>query len=157
MRQKNLSQKDTKTQSSQIATWIQPFLLFLFLNYFRHRSAANQAEIYGAAKRAEMANVEQLKKIVPLITRAIPFSQYVCEMMFGVNVTDLNIGVQIDSVKQPIQFRETCLIVGLRPLIIILITASLSTKTYNIALAPECIVYDEMWSMLVGMTLVCLN
>ena len=50
-----------------------------------------------------MANVEQLKKIVPLITRAIPFSQYVCEVMFGVNVTDLNFGVQIDSVKQPIQ------------------------------------------------------
>ena len=46
-----------------------PFSLFLFLNSFCHRSAANQAEILGAAKRAEMANIEQMKKIVPLITR----------------------------------------------------------------------------------------
>ena len=53
--------------------------------------------------------------------------------------------------------RETCLIVGLRPLIIILITASLSSKTFNMALAPECIVLDEMWSMSVGTTLVCLH
>ena len=33
--------------------------------------------------------------------------------------------------------RETCLIVGLRPLIIILITDLLSSKTYNMAPAPE--------------------
>ena len=70
------------------------------------------------------------------------------ELVFGVNVFDLDFGVQIDSVKQPIQsratlcVRESCLIVGLRPLIIILITASLSSKTYNMALAPECIVLD---------------
>ena len=53
--------------------------------------------------------------------------------------------------------RETRLIVGLRPLIIILITASLSSKVYNVAPAPERIVLDEMWSMSVGTTLVCLH
>ena len=37
------------------------------------------------------------------------------------------------------------------PLIVILITASLSSKTYNMALAPESIVLDGMWSMSVGM------
>ena len=49
---------------------------------------------------------------------------------------------------------DTCLIVGLRPLIIILITASLSSKTYNIALEPECVPLDGTWSMLVRSRLV---
>ena len=68
--------------------------------------------------------------------------------MFGVNVTDLNFGVQINPVKQQIERNSVgsgnmsqC---GLRPLIIILITASLSSKTYNIALGPECVVFDGM-------------
>ena len=59
--------------------------------------------MFGAAKRAEMANIEQMKKIIPLITREIPFVQDVCELVFGVNVTDLDLGVQVDPVKQPIQ------------------------------------------------------
>ena len=40
-----------------------------------------------------MVNIEQLKKIVPLITREIPFGQDVYELVFGVNVTDLDFGV----------------------------------------------------------------
>ena len=52
--------------------------------------AAYQAEILGAASGAEVADIEQMKKIVPLITCEIPFSQHVCELGFGVNVTDLN-------------------------------------------------------------------
>ena len=52
--------------------------------------------------------------------------------------------------------RETCLVVGLRPLIIILITASMSPKAYNTALEPECVAFGGMWSMFVRMTLVCL-
>ena len=43
--------------------------------------------------------------------------------------------------------RETCLSVGLRPLTIILITFSLSSKTYNIALGSECVVFGGMWSI----------
>ena len=35
-----------------------------------------------------MANIEQMKKIIPLITREISFGQDVCELVFGVNVTD---------------------------------------------------------------------
>ena len=54
-----------------------------------------------------MADVEQMKKIVPLITCEISFGQGVCELMFGVNVTDLDLGVQINPVKQPIQ-RKLC-------------------------------------------------
>ena len=51
--------------------------------------------------------------------------------------------------------RETCLIVGLVPLILTLMTASLSSKTYNIALESEFFVLDGVLSMFVGMTLVC--
>ena len=57
--------------------------------------------------------------------------------MFDVNVTDLDFWIQIDPVKQPIA-EQLCgivklvSVVRLRPLIIILITASLSSKTYKI-------------------------
>ena len=50
-----------------------------------------------------MAYVEQTKKIVPFVTCVVSFSQYVCELVLGVNVFDLDLGVQIDSVKQPIK------------------------------------------------------
>ena len=50
-----------------------------------------------------MANIEQMKKIIPLITRQISFGQDVCELVFGVNVTDLDFWAQTDPVKQPIQ------------------------------------------------------
>ena len=33
----------------------------------------------------------------------ISLGQYVCELVFGVNVFDLDFGVQIDSIKQPIK------------------------------------------------------
>ena len=49
-----------------------------------------------------MANIEQKKKIIPVITREIPFDQNVCELVFGVNIFDLDLGFQVDSVKQPI-------------------------------------------------------
>ena len=47
--------------------------------------------------------------------------------------TFLDFGIQIDSIEQPIKNRvlKTCLIVGLLPLMIILITASLSSNTNN--------------------------
>ena len=32
-----------------------------------------------------------------------PFGQHVCELFFGVNVFDLDLGVQIDYIKQPIK------------------------------------------------------
>ena len=64
--------------------------------------AANQAEILSAAQRAEMADVEQMKKIVPLITCEITYGQYVCELIFGVDVPYLNLWIQINPIKQPI-------------------------------------------------------
>ena len=83
-----------------------------------------------------MADVKQTQKMIPIITCEISLGQYVCELVFGVNVYDFDFGVHIDSIEQPIKsksvgFEITCLIVGLLPLIIILITASLSSNTYN--------------------------
>ena len=79
------------------------FFFFLLLYPLRHCGAAYQAEILGATSGAEMADIEQMKKIVPLITCEMSFGQNVCELMFGVIVTELDLGVQINPVKQPIQ------------------------------------------------------
>ena len=65
--------------------------------------AAYQAGILRAASGAEMADVEQMKKIVPFVTCEIRIGQNVCELMFCVNVPNLNVGVQINSVNQPVQ------------------------------------------------------
>ena len=48
-------------------------------------------------------NVEQTKKMVPLITCETLFGQHVKELVFGVTIFDLDFGIQIDSVKQPIK------------------------------------------------------
>ena len=50
-----------------------------------------------------MVDVEQMKKIVPFVTCEITFGQYVCELMFGVDVLNSNLGIQINPFKQPIQ------------------------------------------------------
>ena len=47
-----------------------------------------------------MADVRQMGKIVPLTTRVISLCQYVCELVFGVDVLDLNLWIQINSVKE---------------------------------------------------------
>ena len=134
------------------------FFSLSFLHPLRHRY---QAGILGAANRAEMADVEQMKKIVPLVTCGITIGQNVCELMFGVNVSNFNFRIKIIPVKQPIQSNsvgslDTCLIVGLRPYIIILITASWSSKTYNMALETECVSPDGTRSILVRSRLVCM-
>ena len=83
----------------------------------------------------EIHDVEQMKKMVPLIAHAITLSQHVSKLVLDVNVFDLDLGVQIDlsnnQSNATLWVLDTCLIVGLRPLSIILITASLSSKMYN--------------------------
>ena len=137
---KNLSEHEKTSSSLQIS--------FLFLHTLRHLfGAACQAGIFSAASRAEMTDVEQMKKIVPFVTCVIPFCQHVDELMSGINVSNLNFTIKINSVKH--QFKatlwilDTCLIVGLRPLIICLIKTSLSSKIYNMALEPECVPLDR--------------
>ena len=50
-----------------------------------------------------MAKVEQTQKMIPFITCEISLCQYVGKLVFGVDVLDLDFGVQIDSIKQPIK------------------------------------------------------
>ena len=103
-----------------------------------------------------MADVKQMKNIVPFFTCEITFGQHVCKLMFGINVSNLNFRLSNNQSRATLWVRQKCLTVGLRPLIIVLITASLSSKTYNIALESESFVVDGILSMFVGMTLVCL-
>ena len=64
---------------------------------------ACKAGILTAARRAEMADVEQMKKIVPFVTCESTFGENVGKLMFGINVSSLNFRIKINSVKQPIQ------------------------------------------------------
>ena len=50
-----------------------------------------------------MANIERTQKMIPFITCEVSLGQYVRELVFGVNVLDLDLGIQIDSIKQPIK------------------------------------------------------
>ena len=50
-----------------------------------------------------MANVKQAQQMIPLITRETSFGQNVSKLVFGVDVLDLDLGIQINSIKQPIK------------------------------------------------------
>ena len=50
-----------------------------------------------------MADVEQTQKMSHSSRVKFLFVKYVCELVLGVNVFDLDLGVQIDSIKQPIK------------------------------------------------------
>ena len=65
--------------------------------------AAYQAQILSAASSSEMADVTQMKKLVPFVTCEITFGQNVCELVFGINVSNLHSGIKINPVKQQIQ------------------------------------------------------
>ena len=50
-----------------------------------------------------MADIEQTQLMIPFVTCEISFGQYVCELVLGVDVFDLDFWVQIDSIEQPIK------------------------------------------------------
>ena len=52
--------------------------------------------------RREIHDVEQTRKITPFMTRETCFGQRISKLVFGVNIFDLDCGVQVDSVKQTI-------------------------------------------------------
>ena len=82
-----------------------------------------------------MANVKQIQQMIPFITCEVSLGQYVCELVFGVNALDLDFGSKLirsnNQSSATLSVLETCLIVGLLPFMIILITGSLSSNTYN--------------------------
>ena len=73
------------------------FFFILILTPLRHCEATYQDDILGTTTGSEMIDIYHMKKINPLITCDIPFSQHVCELMFGVNATDSNSWIQINS------------------------------------------------------------
>ena len=50
-----------------------------------------------------MADVEQTQKMIPFVTCEISLCQHVGELVFCVDVLDLDFWVQIDSIEQPIK------------------------------------------------------
>ena len=71
------------------------------------------------------------KKITPTITRETAFSQQISEFVFGINIFDLDLGVEVHSFNN--QFNaslwvlDTCLILQHLPLMTIFVTTSLSS------------------------------
>ena len=87
-----------------------------------------------------MADVKQTEKMV--------LCQYVCDLVLGVNDLIWIFGSKlILSNNQPratLWVLEPCLIAGLLPLMIILITASLSSKMHNKASLREEFTFEEI-------------
>ena len=77
------------------------------------------------------------RRLFPLITCEIPFGQNVFDLTICVNVSNLNLGSRLilsnNQSSATLWVLDTCLIGWLLPLIIICITASLSSNTYNMA------------------------
>ena len=68
--------------------------------------------------------------MIPFITCEISLGQHVCELVLGVNVFDLIVESKLilsnNQSRATLWVLDTCLIVGLLPFVIILITASLN-------------------------------
>ena len=50
-----------------------------------------------------MANIKQSQQMIPFITCETAFGQYVSELVPGFNIFDLNLGIKINSIKQPVK------------------------------------------------------
>ena len=71
-----------------------------------------------------------MKKIISFVTCETAFGQNVCELMFGINFSNLNFATKINPVKQPIQSNS-----------VVFLTHYPQRHT-NIALEPECVPLD---------------
>ena len=86
-----------------------------------------------ARKHRKKHDVKQWENMIPFITGEIAFRQHVWELVFGVNKFDMDLCwskliLSNGQSSATLWVRDTCLIVGLLPLMIILITASLSSE-----------------------------
>ena len=70
--------------------------MFSFRHGTNHNALSNLREIARKVHRATYT-VEQTQKVIPLTSRETSFGQNVCELVFGVNIFDLDLGFQIDS------------------------------------------------------------
>ena len=55
----------------------------------------------AARKHREVHDFQQSKKMVPLITHETTFGEQVSKLVLGVNIFDSDLGVQVESAKQP--------------------------------------------------------
>ena len=67
------------------------------------RSLSSSYHCSSASCKIEMANVNQIPQMIPLITCEIPFGYDVYELVFCVDVFDFDFGVQMNSIEQPIK------------------------------------------------------
>ena len=76
-------------------------------------------------------DVKQSEKMIPLFTGEFAYCQHVWELVFGVNIfyfLNSKLILSNNQSSATLWVRDTCLTVGLLPLIIILITASSSSQ-----------------------------
>ena len=91
----------TVSESSERPSWDLFDTTMLALLSFRKKDIA-------ARECRKIHDVKQMRKTVPFVTRDTTFKQHVCHLVFGVDMFDLNLGTQIDSVERPIQRNSVC-------------------------------------------------
>ena len=120
------------------------FFTWIFLRSFRHH--------FRTIGITETANVKQTQKVLPFITCDISLSQYVASWFLVSMYLIRNLGSKLilsnHQSRATLWVVETCLIVGLLPFMIILITASLSSNTYIKASWREELTFEGIKSTL---------
>ena len=128
-----------RLNSSLVSTSLWLFLhLFFFLRSFRHH--------IRTIFRTEMANVEQTQKMIPFITCDISFAFISASWFLGslylIWIMASPLILSKSQSRATLWVLDTCLIVGLLPLTVVLITASLSSNTYNKASWWEDLIFE---------------
>ena len=108
----------TTGSSSVLLSWALFDMVFCFFDW----------TTLAAVKHREIHDVEHTEKVVPFITGEIALCQHVCELMCGVNKMDLDLFCQTTKLTQLSGFWTSVSPLDFCPSIIILITASLSSK-----------------------------
>ena len=102
------------------------FFTCIFLRSFRHH--------VRTICRTEMANVSQTPKMIPFVTCEMSLGQYVSKFLVStylIWIFGSKLNLSNNQSSATLWVRDPCLIVGQRPLIIILMTASLSSNLCN--------------------------
>ena len=86
---------------SSALTLPQPSLILVLATLFS--IVVGSYESRNSERNWECWTYEQIKKVVPFVTCEISIGQSVRWLVFGVDIPDLNLGIRINPVKQPIQ------------------------------------------------------
>ena len=106
----------------------------------------------AAGKDRKTHNVEQTEKVVPFITSEVAFGQQVSELVFWsiyfIWILGSKLILSNNQSNATLWVLDACLIIGLLPFMIILISASLSSNTYNKASWREDWTFEGTLSIL---------